>query len=302
MTRIFYFDRQSKVVVEEQVYGGGLIRLLYGKKGACQWVSPWLLPLLTRIPLFSALYGWFQKSSLSRFKVKPFIRDFGVDTTEFLDSVESFNSFNAFFTRHLDLNYRPFAKNDKVVIMPADARYLVFPNIAKADGFWVKGRKFSLETLLQDRALAARYAEGAMAIARLCPVDYHRFHFPCDAVPRPARPVAGPLFSVSPIALRQQIEILSENKRMITALETAHFGTILCIEVGATCVGTIHQTYTPMKRCAKGEEKGYFSFGGSCLILLFEPGRILFDADLLEYSAKRMEVRALLGQTLGYAP
>lgn len=302
MNRIFYFDRQSKAVVEEQVYGGVFLRLLYGKAGISRWARVALLPCIVKLPLFSSVYGWFQKSRLSRLKVKRFIRNFGINTTEFVDSVESFPSFNAFFTRHLDLSHRPFSKNDKEVIIPADARYLVFPNLARADGFWVKGVKFSLETLLQDRSLAARYAEGSMVIARLCPVDYHRFHFPCDAVPRPTRPIAGPLFSVSPLALRQQIAILSENKRMITPLETAHFGTILYIEVGATCVGTIHQTYTPMKRYSKGEEKGYFSFGGSCVILLFEPGRVVFDTDLLEYSAKRMEVRALLGQTLGYTP
>ena len=88
---------------------------------------------------------------------------------------------------------------------------------------------------------------------------------------------------------------------MITPLHTTHFGTVLYIEVGATYVGSIHQTYVPNQHYAKGEEKGYFEFGGSCLIILFEPFRIDFDEDLLLASEKGMEMRGLLGQSLGRA-
>jgi phosphatidylserine decarboxylase len=77
----------------------------------------------------------------------------------------------------------------------------------------------------------------------------------------------GRLFSVNPVALRKCLSILWENKRAVTELDTEAFGTVLCVEVGATCVGTIHQTYTPNQKVGKGSEKGYFSFGGSCLVI-----------------------------------
>jgi phosphatidylserine decarboxylase len=185
--------------------------------------------------------------------------------------------------------------------LPADARYLVFPDIEKADGFWVKGKKFSLIELLQDKSLAERYKNGSMVISRLCPVDYHRFHFPCDCTPKESQLINGPLFSVNPIALKRNIEILSENKRVLTELNTTNFGNVLYIEVGATYVGSIVQTYIPGQSYAKGDEKGYFSFGGSCLILLFEPGKIVFDQDLINASLEKVEVRGLLGQSLGQA-
>lgn len=188
------------------------------------------------------------------------------------------------------------------MILPADARYLVFPHLKTTETFWVKGQKLSLEQLLQSAPLARRYEEGSMVIARLCPVDYHRFHFPCDCIPQEPQEINGPLFSVNPIALRRNLSILAENKRVVTSLKTTHFGEILFIEIGATYVGTIHQTYTPGTPCLKGDEKGYFSFGGSSLILLFEPRTIQFDQDLLDYSAKTIEVRALLGQSLGRKP
>ncbi len=106
-------------------------------------------------------------------------------------------------------------------------------------------------------------------------------------------------FSVNPIALSKKFSILSENKRMITQIKTDRLGFLLYVEIGATCVGTIHQTYTPYLKVKKGEEKGYFSFGGSCLVLLFEKGAITFESDLLAHSKLGLETKANFGQCLG---
>lgn len=299
MTEIIYFDRKTRREEKEKIYGKFFLEILYGKGILFRVLSLLLLPLFAKVPFLSKLYGYFQKSRWSRWKIPLFIRAYEVDSSEFKDSVESFTSFNAFFIRHLKLESRPITLSREIAILPADGRYLVFPHIEEATGFWVKGKKFSLSTLLQDKDLAARYECGSMVIARLCPVDYHRFHFPCSCIPSPAHPINGPLFSVNPIALKRNIEILSENKRVITELTTEDFGKILYIEIGATYVGTIHQTYTPHMHYDKGAEKGYFSFGGSCLILLFEPNRILFEQDLIDHSLKKIEVRGFLGQPLG---
>ncbi len=140
-----------------------------------------------------------------------------------------------------------------------------------------------------------------MVIARLAPVDYHRYHFPCDGLVHTPQLIPGPLYSVNPLALKKHSEILAENKRMITRIETTHFGTVLYIEVGATYVGTIHQTFTPETFQKKGAEKGYFSFGGSCLILLFKPNTIQLDQDLIDASSRSIEVLGKLGQSLGRA-
>jgi phosphatidylserine decarboxylase len=301
MTEIVYFDRVTKRRKKEDVYGYFFLKLLYGDGVLYRFFSSVFMPLFTKCPLFSRLYGALQRSRWSRFKIKPFIQTFKVDVSEFVDSVDSFASFNDFFIRRLKKECRPMAEGTGIAVMPADARYLVFPNIAEADGFWIKGKKFSLSELLHNEDLAKRYAAGAMVIARLCPVDYHRFHFPCQCTPGSAQLIHGPLYSVNPMALKRNIGFLSENKRMVTLLETQRFGRVLYIEVGATYVGTIVQTCVPGKPHAKGDEKGYFSFGGSCLLLLFEPKTILFEQDLLENSRQKIEVRGLLGQPLGRA-
>ena len=175
------------------------------------------------------------------------------------------------------------------------------PNISLAGGLFVKGEMFSLLELLQDRSLAERYSSGSLLLSRLCPVDYHRFHFPASGVPTETKMIHGPLYSVNPIALRQNIRILARNKRCITELQTERFGKVLLLEIGATCVGSICQTYSPNVSVPKGAEKGYFKFGGSSTITIFEPDRIRFDQDLLEHSQQHREVFARMGDRVGTA-
>lgn len=301
MSEIRYIDRDTKKIETEPVYGKFFIHLIYGKHFYSAILRILILPLIAYCPFFSRLYGKFQKSHLSKFKVASFIKKYQVDATEFLDPVDSFQSFNDFFIRKLKTSARPITDGNDVAVLPADARYLVFPNILRSDGFVVKGQKFTLENLIQNETHAHKYHQGAMVIARLCPLDYHRFHFPCNCVPDQATAISGPLFSVNPTALKRDISILAKNKRVITELNTKHFGIVLFIEVGATYVGSIHQTYQPQKHYAKGDEKGYFSFGGSCVIMLFEPFRIQLDQDLIDASYQHIEVYGQMGQSLGRA-
>lgn len=301
MAEIRYIDRLTKKEEVEKIYGKVFIEMLYGTGLFSRLAAFLFLPLVSRIAFFSQLYGFFQKTEHSKRKIKPFIEGFHVDESEFLEPVDSFRSFNDFFIRKLKPECRPLAPGNDVAVLPADGRYLVYSNIEHSDGFFVKGKKFSLEELLKSSTLAHKYAQGAMVIARLCPSDYHRFHFPCNCTPEDPKWVTGSLFSVNPIALKKHANILCENKRVITPLHTKNFGTVLYMEIGATYVGTIHQNFVPREPYAKGDEKGYFSFGGSCLILLFEPFRIQFDQDLLDASHRGLEMRGLMGQSLGRA-
>jgi len=300
MTKIYYIDRETRKKEEEKIYGGWVLNLFYGSGLLSEIFGPLFRNLSAKIPFFSKLYGTIQANPRSKKKVLPFIEKFGVDISEFEKKPTEFLSFNDFFTRKLKKGARPLAEDNQRAVLFADARYLFFPNISKSDGFLVKGARFCLKKLLNSEELANRYESGSMVIARLCPTDYHRFHFPFDCLPSESKLINGYLYSVNPIALKKNINYLTENKREITSLESDHFGTVQYIEVGATHVGSIHQTFEPGKKVKKGDEKGYFAFGGSCVILLFEPGKIKFDEDLL--AVKDMEIRGLFGQSLGAIP
>ncbi len=293
---INFFNRPSHRTETEAVYGEGFLRFTYESPlGA--------LPLhaLVKRAAFSSWYGRRMDSPASRAKIAPFLATYGVDISEFADAPDSFRTFNEFFYRKLKPQARPITPGEDVITLPADGRHLVLPDIAHCADFFIKGTRFNLAALLRDVTLAERFAHGSMLISRLCPVDYHRFHFPCTGTPGAPRLINGPLYSVSPIALRRRASIHWENKREVTLLRTQNLGDVLLLEVGATCVGSIVQTYTQGAAVEKGAEKGYFRFGGSCFITIFEPGKIQFSDDLIENSRAGREVYARMGDVAAHA-
>jgi phosphatidylserine decarboxylase len=301
MEEVVYIDRLTQERQVEKVYGEALLRLLYGHGVAQRSIGRLLRSLVTKNPYASALAGWWQRQPWTAKAVAPFIEKYGIDSREFLLNVADYRSFNDFFIRKLKSSARPIIQGKGRAVIPADGRYYFYADISKADGFVVKGQKFQLSTLLNDANLADQYRHATMVMARLCPTDYHRFHFPCDGIPGETHQIRGELKSVNPIAIRQNVAIFTQNKRCWCAIDTPDFGKVLAIEVGATAVGTIVQTYTPARPYAKGDEKGYFSFGGSSLILLFPAGSLQLDSDLLAATALGIEIRCLMGQSLGVA-
>ena len=286
---ITFFNRYTGEIETEDIYGESFLRWTY------ETVSGRIaLVAAAKRAFFSKWYGWRMDLTKSREKVAPFIKDYGLDPAEFLDAPDSYKTFNEFFYRKLKPTARLIADGP---VFPADGRHLAIPDISKTDGVWVKGQQIDILRLLGDTSLAEKFAHGSMLISRLCPVDYHRYHFPVGGDASGATLIPGSLSSVSPIALRKRLAILWENKRVLTQIKTEDLGTVLMIEVGATCVGGIHQTYSPGPVEA-GCDKGYFSFGGSMTIVLFEPEKIQFASDLLEHSAEHREIYAKMGDAI----
>ena len=293
MEPIRYFNRHTGQFETEKVYGEAFLRWTYHHPlgAAALWA-------LVKRPAFSAWYGRRMSTPSSASRIRPFIDTYGLETAGFLDPPDSFASFNEFFYRKLKPDSRPVDSAPDSIVFPADGRHLGFQSASEIHGVFIKGQRFNLPELLGDPKLAARYADGPLVLSRLCPVDYHRFHFPASGSPSSTSMIPGPLFSVSPIALRKRLDFLWTNKRTITRLETQRCGTILLLEIGATCVGTIRQTFTPGSPVEKGAEKGYFAFGGSSTITLFEPGTVTLEADLLEHSSNQTELYAKVGSRM----
>jgi len=293
---IQYYNRHTRKLETEQVYGEGFLRWIYGSP-----LGKAALHTLVKRRAFSAWYGRRMSTPTSAKKIAPFIENYALDPEDFADPPESFASFNEFFFRRLKPQARPILDDPAAVVFPADGRHLGFQRALDIDSVFVKGQCFDLAKLLGDADLAARFAEGPVVLSRLCPVDYHRFHFPLAGTPGDSRIIPGPLFSVSPVALREKLEYLWTNKRAVTLLDGGLFGTVAIIEIGATCVGSIRQTYAPGKAVEKGEEKGFFEFGGSSTITLFEPERVHLAQDLLEQSSRHTELYAQVGTLMGRA-
>lgn len=295
---IRYLHRATRQIETEVVYGEKWLRWTYETAP-----GRLALGLVVRRALLSRYWGWKMSQASSARRVLPFIVDYGLNVDEFAKSPFVFKSFNDFFYRALKPGARPIAapEDERVAVLPADGRHLAFQDVDAAAGFYAKGQRFDLAAFLGDAELARSYAGGSLLISRLCPVDYHRFHFPVAGQPAEPRLVNGWLYSVSPIALRRNLAYLWENKRAVTLVDSPAFGRVAVCEIGATMVGSIVQTHIAGRAVAKGEEKGLFKFGGSCVVTIFPPGRIKFDADLVESSANQVEVYAKMGERLGAA-
>lgn len=292
-----YYDRYDRCLKVEAIFGESFLRWAYESAAGRLAVEA-----LVKRAFFSRAYGWWAASTRSRSQIPGFVAKYGIDLSEAEDSLSDFRSFNDFFTRRLKPEARPLAPESGAVVFPADGRHLGYQNLSEVDSVYAKGQRFDLPRLLGDPELAERYRNGTAVISRLCPVDYHRFHFCAAGTPGPGKTINGALYSVNPIALRRNLGILLENKRVLTELDTAStLGKILILEIGATNVGSIVQTYTPDTPVSRGAEKGYFAFGGSMTMLIFEPGKVRLENDLVTQTAHGIELFAQMGDRLGFA-
>jgi phosphatidylserine decarboxylase len=295
---IRYADLDTGAVHQEAVYGGFWVRLLYGT-----WLGR-LASSLVAAPPVSRFYGWLQDRPASRRKVAPFIEQFQIQMADFVPeqgrSAESpYSTFNQFFTRRVTDSARPFADAPSFPA-PCDARYFAYDALNDAVRVPVKGALFKASALLRNQDWQSYFEDGPGFIARLCPVDYHRFHFPDDGEVLASWRIPGALHSVNPWALAFRQDIFMVNEREVTILETKSFGKLAFIEVGATCVGKIVQTYTE-NRFERGDEKGMFLFGGSTVIVIGERGRWTIDPAILDNTARGIETYLKMGRALGRA-
>lgn len=286
-TPITVVDRQTGKTFNEAVLGEKWIRWAYQDKG-----SGLLERLLFRSSLFSRLMGAYYDSPFSRPKIDSVIAELGIDRSEFAEPA-TYASFNEFFIRRLKPETRPFSTDPRTLVSPADGRVLVFPRLDEDSFAPVKGYPFSMRKMLPG--VGDRFVNGSLAIVRLCPSDYHRYHFPCAGTIRHYEDLAGALHSVNPIALASGADVFGANKRSVTLIDTEAFGTVAYVEVGAFGVGSIVNTKRE-GRVEKMEEKGYFKFGGSTVVLVFEPGKVKFSEDLVGNSALGRETLVKVGQ------
>jgi phosphatidylserine decarboxylase len=292
---ITLLNRHTGRMETEQVYGEKWLRRIYGNP-----LGKLTLHTVVKRALFSKLYGWAMDRPSSARRVAPFVKAFGLDPAEFADSdLKSYRTFNDFFYRKLKAGARPVDPRAEMAVLPADGRHLGFPDASRVNGIFAKGQTFDMGALVADRVLGERYARGTVVCSRLCPVDYHRFHFPVAGVPGEPVLAQGSLYSVNPIALRRSAAYLWQNKRQRVTIDAGPFGLVTMVSIGATNVGTIIETYKPGQAVAKGDEKGYFRFGGSYVATIFEPGRIKLEDDLIHAGETAVEVYAKVGSPLG---
>jgi phosphatidylserine decarboxylase len=291
---IQYWSRRNSRMEKEDVYGGAGVSLLYGNR-----IGFALTEYLLSRSFVSKLYGAFQNTKRSSGKVAPFFQRFGLRREDWVE--KEYKSFNDFFIRQFKPGLRPYPVECHVMGAPAEARYLAYADSSAELSLPVKGLNLDPLEILTKTPRLERFKGGPVLLARLCPVDYHRFHFPDSGTISHFHEEHGKLHSVNPIALRRDPGLFLRNERHITILETENFGSLAYVEVGALCVGRIVQSHLKENPFMRGEEKGYFLFGGSTVILYGEPGKWKISEDLLRHTSQGIETLVELGATVAKA-
>lgn len=285
---IYFWNRKTASVEKEEVYGDGALKWAYGTR-----LGRSLVGSVLSKKWVSQLYGSYQDSPKSQKKIGPFIQQFKIPMEEFEEG--PFPTFNQFFIRRFRAGARPFVSASSEMAAFSEARYFAFEKVTPELKIPVKGSFLSAEGLLGNSKWLQDFKNGPLLLARLCPTDYHRFHFPDSGKYLDTYSVHGLLHSVNPLALHFKQDIFVTNERQVSILETENFGKLAYVEVGALCVGKIVQTADSQQKFKRGQEKGYFLFGGSTVIVLGEPGKWKPDQDLLDQTSQGRETLVCLG-------
>lgn len=286
------WNRKLDRLETEVVYGDTFVRSLYGNPFGFALADSLLVKKWV-----SRVYGNLQNSSRSAAKVAPFIEHFRIPMEQF--EAGPFASFNEFFVRRFLAGQRSFPSSPSVLGAPAEARYLAFADVSEPVSLPIKGLDLNPLDLLGSTPEKEKFAGGPCLLARLCPVDYHRYHYPDAGKTIHHHIETGKLHSVNPLALRRHPKLLLTNERQVSILKTENFGLLAYVEVGALCVGRIVQSHPFERPFARGQEKGYFLFGGSTVVVYGQKGAWAPTKDLIENSAKGIETLVELGSPVG---
>ncbi|GAB7365775.1 hypothetical protein MBLNU230_g7110t1 [Neophaeotheca triangularis] len=298
-------DRMTGMINEERmsVYVRLGIRLLYKGMKSREMERKKTKRLLRSL---SFKQGRKYDDPNSASQIPGFINFHQLDMSEVLRPTSEFKNFNEFFFRQLKPDARPCSApdNPRIIVSPADCRSVVFDELDHAQQIWVKGREFSVERLLGNAYPedAARYKNGGLGIFRLAPQDYHRFHIPVDGIMDEPKLIDGEYYTVNPMAIRSALDVYGENIRVIVPIDSEAHGRVMVICVGAMMVGSTVITRKKGEHVKRAEELGYFKFGGSTILLLFEPGRMVFDDDLVHNSDEALETLVRVGMSIGHSP
>ena len=246
-------------------------------------------------PIVSRACGRFLDSPASDWLISPFAKKNQIHLDDYqLDNVHSFNDF---FSRKIRPELRPVDMDPSHLPAPCDGLLSVW-KVQKNTVLPVKQSHYTISSLLRDPHLAARYEGGYCFVFRLCVNHYHRYSYVDCGKKSANRRIEGVLHTVRPVALRE-LPVFTENSREYTLIQSPSLGTLLQMEVGAMLVGRI-VNHGNVCQVVRGQEKGYFQYGGSTIIVLTQKDTVTVREDILEHSKMGVETPVKMGECIAF--
>ncbi len=253
-----------------------------------------ILKPLVKSRIISCLVGKYMDSFLSKIIIKPFIKANNINIDEF--EKKDYKSFNDFFIRKIKVKNRIIDKAKDSFISPCDSK-LTYYEINKNSTFKIKNSLYTVSSLLKDEQLSKKYKDGILLVFRLSPDDYHRYCYIDDGKINASYKINGLFHSVNTIVY-DKCKVFKENTRQCTLINTRNFDDIVQIEVGALLVGKINN-YKAFGNVKKGEEKGYFMYGGSTIIIILKKDVVKIDDEIINNSNMNLETYVKYGEKIG---
>lgn len=280
---MIYYDRITKKQEAEPDPGQGSLRFLYNTLP-----GRLILKGIVIRPWFSKLGSRYQYSRLSRKDIPKFIKKHNIDLCG--KNAADFGSFNDFFTREKEYSVD---RDDNALIAVADSKLLIYDISDKLE-LRIKQSVYTLPEILGDGSAAKEFAGGKCLVFRLCVNDYHRYCFPDGGMITGSKEIKGVLHTVRPIS--DKYRVFAVNSRVVTYLDTKNLGKVAQIEVGAVMIGKVENRR--LDTFQKGEEKGFFRYGGSTIVMLINRD-VRIDPDILKANTEGLETRVRIGERIG---
>lgn len=285
MTRIY--DRQTKKISIENQYKENILNYIYNN--ICGRI---LLKIWFSLPIYSKIVARSKKSKKSIKDIEPFIQKHNIKIEQFED--KKYISFNDFFIRKYKKQYLNIDSKKNSLIAPAESKLLVY-KIEKDLKIKIKSSIYDLYEIVKENNIETTFMDGYILIFRLAVTDYHRYIFIDNGKIIKSQKIKGKLHTVSSIS--DKYKIYKENTREVNYIDYSNLGKTIQIEVGAMQVGKIVNNKKEVFE--KGEEKGYFEYGGSTIILIIKKDKVEIDSDILENSKLEVETKIRLGERIG---
>ena len=253
----------------------------------------YVLRLITR-PGFSRKCAGVLDSRYSRVYIKRFIHKNDIDMSDYVS--ERWRSFNDFFVRRIRPDARPVDMDPEALVSPCDCHLSAY-TIDAGSRFTVKGADYTTAELLQNVPLARGYSGGLCLIFRLMPDNYHRYIYPDWGTKGGNVAIPGRLHTVRPMA-QEKYRVYATNSREYTILHTQNFDDVVFMEVGAIMVGRIRNHHGEHS-FSRGEEKGFFEYGGSTIIMLLKKGVAALDMPFAGILNSGEEIKVKVGARIG---
>lgn len=264
------------------------LRFLYTNRFGKRLLKFMISDKLTR------LIEWYMNTRISTLKIDPFIKKNNIKISDY--EKKFYDSYNDFFTRKIKKSKRPVNSDPNVLVSPSDGKVTVYP-ISDKLIVNIKNIDYSVKSLLLDRELSEELEGGWLYVIRLTVDNYHRYCYPDSGYQHENYYIPGFFHTVNPVAL-ENTSVFAQNCRAYTVLDTDHFGRIIQMEVGAMGVGRI-VNYKESEFVERGEEKGYFEFGGSTVCLFVPKGSAVPDEDMIKNTEEGYETLVKMGEHIG---